>query len=267
MRSACKPATSQWRAFKFLQAPLSRTNHRPTRAHALKTVRAGSHATTVVDLPAMKAFLCASLMLLCTLVVAAQEHAVATQTQTSGLGFRYTLPADWEVVNSNPTLGDVKKQAQQSASTDDEKKGVACVQLALTARHGDPASVIVIVALPFACFGQSMTTGDLPGFAQGAAEGIKQTFDITDTSNHDYKLGSHPMWLERAKGIPKGHPEAPPYTVEIACTLLTKGAVCWMALAADDAALRVFEGGSVALESDVPTALVPAAAFQSPAAP
>lgn len=215
----------------------------------------------------MKALLGASVILLSALVIAAQAPAPTMQTQASDLGFRYALPADWEVVNSNPTLGDVKKQAQQNASTDDEKKGVACVQLALTARHGNPASVIVIVALPFACFGQSMTPSDLPGFAQGAAEGIKQTFDLIDPSNHDYKLGTHPMWIERAKGVPKGHPEAPPYTVEIACTLLKKGAVCWMALAADDSALKVFEGGSVALENDDPAALVPAAAFQTPPPP
>lgn len=243
-------------------------NHCPTDCLSVEVSarrNRSSHAT-VVDLPAMKAFLGASLILISAAVSAAQTPAAATQTQASDLGFRYALPSDWEIVNSNPTLGDVKKQAQQNASTDDEKKGVACVQLALTARHGDPASVIVIVALPFACFGQSMTPNDLPGFAQGAAEGIKQTFDLTDPSNHDYKLGTHPMWLERAKGVPKGHPEAPPYTVEIACTLLKKGAVCWMAMAADQAALKVFEGGSVSLESDAPTALVPSSAFQTPPA-
>jgi hypothetical protein len=179
----------------------------------------------------------------------------------SDLGFKYSLPSDWEVVNASPTLSGVKEQAQQNASTEDEKKGVACVQIALTARHGAPATVLVIVELPFACFGQTMSARDLPGFAQGASEGIKQSFDVTDPVYGDYTLGSHGMWIERAKGTPKGHPEAP-YTVEIACTLLKKGAVCWMALAASDDALKIIEGSAVTLEGDSPTALVPANAFE-----
>jgi hypothetical protein len=190
----------------------------------------------------------------------AQAPAAASEAHASDLGFTYSLPQDWDVVNSNPTLPGVKEQAQQNASTDEEKKGVACVQIALTARHGEPASVLVVVQLPFACFGQSMNPKDLPGFAQGASEGIKQSFDVSDPVYGDYALGSHSMWIERAKGTPKGHPEAP-YTVEIACTLLKKGAVCWMAMAASDDALKVLEQGQVVLEDESPAALVPATAF------
>ncbi len=135
------------------------------------------------------------------------------------------------------------------------------MQIALTARHGTPASVLVVVELPFACFGQTMSSKDLPGFAQGASEGIKQSFDITDPVYGDYTLGTHSMWIERAKGTPKGHPEAP-YTVEIACTLLKKGAVCWMVLAANDDALKIIEGGAVELEGENPISLVPKTAFE-----
>lgn len=193
--------------------------------------------------------------------MAAQVPSAVSESHRSDLGFTYSLPTDWEVVNATPTLSGVKEQAQQSASTGDEKKGVACVQIALTARHGAPASVLVVVELPFACFGQTMSSKDLPGFAQGASEGIKQSFDIAAPVYGDYTLGTHSMWIERAKGTPKGHPEAP-YTVEIACTLLKKGAVCWMALASNDDTLKVIEGGAVALEGESPTALVPAAAFE-----
>jgi hypothetical protein len=203
----------------------------------------------------------ATLLLLCRAALVAQQPAGTPQAHTSELGFSYSLPSDWEVVSAAPTLSDVKKQAQQNASSDDEKKGVACVQIEFTARNGDPVSVIVVVELPFDCFGQSMSDKDLPGFAQGAAEGIKQSFDITDAVNNEYKLGAHSMWIERTKGTPKGHPEVPPYTVEISCTLLKKGAVCWMALSANDAALKIFEGGAVKLEEDSPTSLVPANAF------
>ena len=209
----------------------------------------------------MKAASIALTLSLCGTAVTGQTPAPSSEAHASDLGFSYSLPSNWEVVNSNPTLPEVKKQAQKNAASDDEKKGVACVQIALTARHGEPASVLVVVELPFDCFGQSMTSKDLPGFAQGASEGIKQSFDIADPVYGGYALGSHSMWIERAKGRPKGHPESP-YTVEIACTLLKKGAVCWMAMAADDDALKVIEGGSVVLESEAPTALVPANAFE-----
>lgn len=199
--------------------------------------------------------------LLCVARLGAQAPAAAPETHTSALGYGYSLPGTWDVVTATPTLAEVKEQAQKSAASDDEKKGVACVQIAFTARHGEPSSVLVVVELPFACFGQSMTAKDLPGFAQGASEGIKQSFDVSDPVYGDYTLGSHSMWIERAKGTPKGHPEAP-YTVEVACTLLKKGAVCWMAVAADDDALKVLEGGAVTLEGEAPVPLVPAKAFE-----
>lgn len=156
----------------------------------------------------------------------------------------------------------VKNQATQSATSDEEKKGVECVQVVLTARHGAPASVIVEVALPFGCFGQEMTEKDLPGFASGASEGLNQTFDIGQPVYGSYALNSHNMWIERAKGTPKGHPELP-YTVEIACGLLKKAAVCWMTMAADDAALGTFEHGAAVLDGEAAAALVPATAFNN----
>ncbi len=168
------------------------------------------------------------------------------------------MPGDWEVVDSQATLPIAKQQADQNAATEAEKKGLACVELALTARHGDPASVIVEVALPFACFGQEMSENDLPGFASGASEGLKQSFDFGEPVYGTYSLGSHSMWIERAKGAPKGHPEIP-YTVEITCSLLKKAAVCWMTMAADDGALKTFEYGAVTLDGEPPIPLVPAA--------
>src|SRR5215475_13115528 len=94
----------------------------------------------------------------------AQSPGPSPEAHPSDLGYTYSLPRDWAVVNANSTLPGVKEQAQQNASSDEEKKGVACVQIALTARHGDPASVFVVVELPFACFGQSISAKDLPGF-------------------------------------------------------------------------------------------------------
>jgi hypothetical protein len=68
------------------------------------------------------------------------------------------------------------------------------------------------------------------------------------------------MWIERAKGTPKGHPEIS-YTIEISCGLLKKAAVCWMAMAADDMALHTFERGVVTLDGGSSEALVPPTAF------
>jgi len=183
----------------------------------------------------------------------AAAHSYATD-----LGFTYDLPSDWEVVDTQANVAQVKQQAAQNASSEDEKKGLACVQLGLTARH--EASVIVDVALPFDCFGKQVTDKDLPGFGEGASQGVKQGFDIGDPTYGSYALGSHNLWIERVKGTPKGQAGVS-YTVEIACAVLKKAAVCWMAMASDDAALKIFEHSKVSLDGETPVALVPATAF------
>ncbi len=191
---------------------------------------------------------------------ASARAPAASEQHANSLGFSYSVPGDWEVVDSQGKLPQVKQQADKNASSDQEKKGLACVQVALTARHGDPVSVMVEVALPFDCFGEAMTEAELPGFASGASEGLKQSFDIGEPVTANYSLGSHTMWIERAKGTPKGHPEVS-YTVEITCGLVKKAAVCWMVMAADDAALRTFERGVVTLDGESSPALVPPTAF------
>ena len=64
------------------------------------------------------------------------------------------------------------------------------------------------------------------------------------------------MWIERAHATLKDHPELP-FTVEIACGLLKKAAVCWLAVAGDDDALRAFERAAVILDGETLSALVP----------
>lgn len=183
----------------------------------------------------------------------APSAAAPPQVQNDDLGFSYGLPPDWDFVAPPPPpppgpYPDLPPPA---------KKGNACVQIALTARHGTPASVVVVIELPFDCYGQAMTASDLPGFGSGAQEGLKEAFEIADPIYGNYPLGSHNLWIERATGTPKGHPQ-PPYTFEIACTLLKKGAVCWMTMAADAESLKAFEQQAVTLEGDAFGALVPA---------
>jgi hypothetical protein len=130
----------------------------------------------------------------------------------------------------------------------------------LTATHGKPASAVVVTALPFSCYGQTMTADDLANLGVGATQGLTEAFDVTDPVLSNYLLGKRAVWIERAKGAPKAHPRDS-YTFETACTILTKGAVCWTALAADAASLKAFERSPVWLEGEHFAALVPADAF------
>lgn len=176
------------------------------------------------------------------------------------LGYTYRLPEDWEIVGATAPLPKQQKQEEQKTASVEVKKGIACVEVELTARHGEPSTVVVIVGLPFDCYGQTMTDQDLPGFGAGAADGLKEAFDIGNPLSASYALAGHKMWVERARAVPKGK-TAPEYTVEITCTVLKKGAVCWMTQAADEAGLRVFESAPVTLDGKSAPALVPADAF------
>jgi hypothetical protein len=178
------------------------------------------------------------------------------QVEDGDVGFSYNLPSDWEYV-APPQAPKIVVPYPDVVGA---KKGDACVQVALTAKHGAPASVVVVLALPFACYGQTMKTSDLANFGAGAAEGLKQTFDVTDPVQGNYTLGDHNIWIERAKGTPKGHPENS-FTFEVACTLLTKGAACWMTMATDWPNLRAFERAPVTLDGDTFAALVPPHSF------
>lgn len=192
----------------------------------------------------------------------AQSPAVqpAAATQGSDLGFTYSVPSDWEILSTPPTMAAARSEASQNAATDEEKKGVACLEPVLTARDQRSGSILSVQALPFACFGKAMTSEDLPGFASGAPEVLKQSFDMGQPVTATYALGTHYMWVERASATLKDHPEVP-FTVEIACGLLKKAAVCWMAVAGNEDALHAFEHGAVVLDGESAGALVPPTAF------
>jgi hypothetical protein len=201
--------------------------------------------------------------------------AAETGDAAAQMGFSYVVPADWVAVAVKPhpstETAPQPSPAPPQASKDTIKpsareaiketiKGNACIRVPLTAQHGTPTSVIVVVELPFDCYGQTMTEQDLAGFGSGAADGLKDVYDLLDPIFGVYALGSHRLWIERAKASPKGHPETQ-YTIEIACSLLKKGAACWMTMAADEASLHTFESGPVTLDGEAPTPLVPETAF------
>src|SRR5271169_4897431 len=113
----------------------------------------------------MKSQYLAMLLALCAVPLMAQTPAPAADSQmdSDGLGFNYSMPAGWETVPGPPPAApspDVIANPKLAIV----KKGTACVQVVFTAKHGTPASVVVIVALPFACYGQTMEASDLPGF-------------------------------------------------------------------------------------------------------
>jgi hypothetical protein len=194
--------------------------------------------------------------------LSAQTPTAASHTFTNEIGFSYNLPSDWEFVDMRSSLSARQQQAKQAATDEEQKRGAGCLQIALTAHHGSPGSMVAAVVLPSDCVGKEMSEADLPGFGMGATQGIRQGFDVGDPAVAEYTLGTHKMWSSRAIGNPTGHPELK-YTVETVCSLVKKGAVCWMALAADDAGLAVFEQGIVTLDSEAPAALVPAGTFAS----
>jgi hypothetical protein len=182
------------------------------------------------------------------------------QVHSSAFGFTYAIPAGWEIVARSEALPNIQRQIGKEATTDAEKRGVGCVQVALTARHGDPLSVVVVAGLPFDCYGEPMNDKDLPGFARGVLGGISGFLEISEPVSRIYPLGSHNLWIERLKANAKGHSDLQ-YTAETVCTILKRGAVCWVVLAADENALTAFEGGAVALDGDAQAALVPANVF------
>src|SRR5690242_18900212 len=156
-------------------------------------------------------------LLLLALPLLAQAPPVAAPAPEE-FGFTYHLPHDWDAIDAQSTLPEVKQQQAANAKTEEEKKEIACIQIPTSARQTTPPSFLAVVALPFDCFGQIMTPKDLPGLAEGSSEGPRKFFDFADPVFGSYALGSHSLWIERAKGNPKGHPEMP-YTLEIACSL------------------------------------------------
>jgi hypothetical protein len=207
----------------------------------------------------MKALISVCLFVLCLFVPAALTAQAPAYTRTSAeLGFSFSVPADWDLLDTSAVA---KEQARQNAASDEDKKGLACADIGIAARHGNPPSVMTETALPFACYGQQMTEAELPGFAASASTGLEQNFDLGEPAYGVYQSGTHRFWIERVKGTVKGQ-GAVGYTIEIACSVTKKAAVCWMAMAANDSSLAAFEQMPVSLEGDPPAALVPANAFE-----
>ncbi len=200
------------------------------------------------------------ILVLCCASLTAQAPPAPPHPSVSTLGFSYTLPPVWQPVNAAPTSPPAKQNPPRLSRKKSRKQDTSCARAVFSARRGAPASTIVVVALPFACYGRTMTPQNLPGFAAGVSKGLKQHFTISTPVHGSYKLGSHSFWIERAVGVPKGQTNVR-YTVEIACSILKNSAVCWMTASASAGGLRDFENGLVTLDGEQPVALVPENAF------
>lgn len=183
-----------------------------------------------------------------------------TQTYTDEMGFSYSLPADWTMVDTRPVQTEAKRQAEKDAGSEGEKSAEACVETPLRATHGNPGSSIGIVVVSFDCYGQQFESSGLAGFGKGFAEGMKKGWNLADPVYGTYTLGSHSLWIEHADGSLVTHPEVK-RTMEMVCSFLKKAAVCWVSFTEDEADLRAFEHGQVTLDGEAPKALVPANAF------
>ena len=233
---------------KIIKRKVTRFARRPLRAPFGLSPQARLHFMLAI------AFIPA---LIAAPLAAQSPHSVVN---SEAFGFSYHLPPDWQIAADESTLPAAKQDAEQSAKNPSQVLSVACAQVVLSAQDGKPPSVIVVTALPFSCYGQPMAAKDLSHFAAGVSDGLRQNLNVSNPVYGAYRLGTHNFWIERAVGIPKNH-AGPEYTLEIACSVLRKSAVCWMTLAESAGALRDFENGIVALDGEPPVVLVPINAF------
>ena len=208
----------------------------------------------------MRALLIAILLVLFGASLHAQTPGgAAPVTYASKLGFSYSAPTNWEVVDTKPIPLAPRPLGQQNAKSDLESRLAECSQTELTLRHASsPPVTVVVTTAPFDCIGRSLSEKDFPRFVLRASRRLTNEYDVSARAFGGYTLGSHDVWIERAKVSPKGHPESPAM-VELACSLLKKASVCWMA-DADEAALKEFEHCAVTLDGESAPALVPASA-------
>lgn len=198
-----------------------------------------------------------------SLALSAQSTAPAPYIPlVSDLGFTYTYPSDWEVVDFKPALPAMRQSLEATAGSNEEKKGIECVQLSLLIRHGSPASVIEALVLPFDCLGVTYKDSDIASVGMGMAQGLGSSVNMNNPVYSSYKIGAHTIWIEKAQGSFKSRPDVN-MQMEVLCGILKKGVVCWMTFASTDDALHTFENSTIKLEDDMPTRLVPVDAFKN----
>lgn len=178
---------------------------------------------------------------------------------SSDFGFQYTYPAGWTRVDTASMMPSIQMQQQARALTDKAKRAAACTHIGLLVTRSNPTMKIIIIELPYSCYGSSYQDSEVSTYGPGVLDGLGQQFDIgAPTSTTTYKLGKHSIWANRSHATLKQHPDQP-YEMETVCTILSKAAVCWVAIAEQAQMLSVLEQGQVSLDGDPLVALVPPA--------
>ena len=204
---------------------------------------------------------CASAALAQTGAPQAANSSTAQQlTYTSEMGFSFTYPSDWEVMNMQTTLPEIRKKIEDESTSKEEKQGAECVQISMLIRHGSPASVIEAIVLPSDCVGTQYKDSDIANIGQGMAQGINSSINAQNPVFGSYKIGTHHIWILREQGTFKSRPEVN-MTVEVLCGVLKKGVVCWAGFITNDDALKIFENSIVTLDGESPARIVSPDAF------
>ena len=172
-------------------------------------------------------------------------------------GFTSSYPTDWQ--DQTATL---RIRLVRELKNHEGKLGhwpLVCAQPVLRLSHGNPPSLIWVVALTHSC-----TNFKESNFAVAVELGMCSTtpshYEIRDTLEGTYKLHDATFWIERSVGFPKDHPEAR-VTLERVCGWLKSSAVFWEGELRDEDAVKVFEGALTSIDGEEPTPLVPASAI------
>ena len=181
-------------------------------------------------------------------------------TFSSDMGYSYTYPSGWEVVDMKPAMPVIRQKVEESATSAEEKKGAECAQIDLMLRNRSPLSMIEIMSMKNNCFDMKLNSDNLAAFGLSVDEGLKKSLDVSNPVYSAYKLGSHRMWIEKATASIRNS-TLNNSILEVSCTILHKGFICLVTFAHDSDALNIFESGKVTLDEDAPIALVPEGVF------
>jgi hypothetical protein len=176
------------------------------------------------------------------------------------LGFTFSYPAAWQVVNTEAIQATPDKQEGENSKSDPMSHAAQCSQNQniIVSLPGKPPSLMQVMAIAYECTGLTLSEKDLPVFALAVESRMTKRFLLRNPVFDSYNLGSRKVWIERARETTQESPELS-VTVENACALLKKPAVCLTAFAGDEAALQVFEQSAVTLDGEASPGLVPAA--------
>lgn len=190
--------------------------------------------------------------------------AGGNQSFSSDLGFTYSIPADYTVVDAQPMMPVLRMQEERTADSAAEKKGMDCAQPILVARHAN-GSVIVVMGLTSDCMGTPLTADQLAQMGIGVVQGMEQGPSGVVLKNPQYgafRQSDHDFWIVKSNAPTKDAPDTP-HWLEAVLTVVPRGVVFWLFTTPDGAQTAGFENTLLHFGSGGDAPLVPATAFTS----